>query len=499
MDPDLAQPAILVPDPALVVLVGPAAAGKSAWAADRYGAREIVSSDQLRAVVGSGEHDLDASVDAFSLLDQIVAARSRRRLTTVVDTLGLDAERRVGYLALARQSGLPAVAVLFETDPAVCRARNRARDRPVPAAVLDTQLRRLPEVAARVAAEGWDLVLHAATSGNQQHAVEPGHSPGSRQAASQQLVRPAQLAFVLQVSRFGWADDPAGWLKSVALAAAEAGFAGLALMDHLIQIPQVGRAWEPIPEPWVTLGLLAGLDTELRLGTLVTPVTFRAPGVIAKAAATLDVLSGGRAFCGIGAGWWDREHAGFGLPFPPAATRLDMLETAIETLRALWQAGTKEYSGDHVRLPETTCYPRPVSDIPVIVGGSGDRTLQIAARLGDGCNLPSDPAMLDARLATLLAHCQRAGRDPADVAVTVLDVPVIGRDRDHVAALVETLRGRISAAAFARQHHAGVVADHIGRYRLLAERGVSTVFVSLPDLAGPDDLSRIAPVVRAFA
>jgi alkanesulfonate monooxygenase SsuD/methylene tetrahydromethanopterin reductase-like flavin-dependent oxidoreductase (luciferase family) len=107
--------------------------------------------------------------------------------------------------------------------------------------------------------------------------------------------------------------------------------------------------------------------------------------------------------------------------------------------------------------------------------------------------------MLDARLATLLEHCQRAGRDPADVAVTVLDVPVIGRDRDHVAALVETLRGRISAAAFARQHHAGVVADHIGRYRLLAERGVSTVFVSLPDLAGPDDLSRIAPVVSAFA
>ncbi len=190
-----------------------------------------------------------------------------------------------------------------------------------------------------------------------------------------QQSQPAGLDFVLQISRFGWADDPAGWLRSVALAAAEAGFAGLALMDHLIQIPQVGRAWEPIPEPWVTLGLLAGLDTGLRLGTLVTPVTFRAPGIVAKAAATLDVLSGGRAFCGIGAGWWDREHAGFGLSFPPPVTRLDMLETAIETLRALWRPGTKEYSGDRVQLPETTCYPRPVSAIPVIVGGSGDRTL----------------------------------------------------------------------------------------------------------------------------
>jgi alkanesulfonate monooxygenase SsuD/methylene tetrahydromethanopterin reductase-like flavin-dependent oxidoreductase (luciferase family) len=152
-----------------------------------------------------------------------------------------------------------------------------------------------------------------------------------------------------------------------------------------------------------------------------------------------------------------------------------------------------------VQLPETTCYPRPVSPIPLIVGGSGNRTLSIAARLADGCNLPSDVAVVDAKLAVLRQHCQRAGRDPAEVAVTVLDVPVVGRDREHAAAIVEELRGRTSAAAFARGHHAGVAADHIGRYRLLAERGVSTIFVSLPDLAGPDDLSRLAPVVSAFA
>src|SRR5262249_26168695 len=133
-----------------------------------------------------------------------------------------------------------------------------------------------------------------------------------------------------------------------------------------------------------------GLGTGLRLGTLVTPVTFRAPGVLAKTVATLDVLSGGRAFCGIGAGWWDREHAAFGLPFPPAAERLDRLEDAIGTLRALWRAGTKTYQGERVSLPETTCYPRPAGEVPVLVGGSGERrTLRIAARLADGCNLPS--------------------------------------------------------------------------------------------------------------
>jgi len=483
-----------LPDPALVVLVGASGSGKSAWAQARYRPQEVVSSDRLRGVVGSGEHDLDASADAFALLDKIVAARLKRGLNTVVDTLGLDPARRRAQLEAARQAGLPAVAVLFDTDPALCRRRNAQRDRSVPAPVLDGQLRRMPAVPAELGAEGWDLVTRPSEA-----AIEPAHSPGSRRAAAEQDLRPARLGFVLQISRFPWQDDPPGWLAAVAGAASDAGLDGIALMDHLIQIPQVGRAWEPIPEPWVTLGLLAGLAPGMRLGTLVTPVTFRAPGILAKAVATLDVLTGGRAFCGIGAGWWDREHAGFGLPFPAAAARLDQLEVAIETLRALWQPGTKAYQGTRVSLPETTCYPRPVSQVPVIVGGGGERrTLAIAARLGDGCNLPSAVDGLDHKLAVLRAHCREAGRDPAQVQVTVLDIPVIGEDREHAAALVETLRGRTPAAAFARRHHAGTAADHIGRYRLLAERGVATVFVSLPDLAGPQDVLRLAPVTAAF-
>jgi alkanesulfonate monooxygenase SsuD/methylene tetrahydromethanopterin reductase-like flavin-dependent oxidoreductase (luciferase family)/predicted kinase len=490
--------AVPVPDPALVVLVGPSGSGKSAWAAERYRPDEVVSSDRLRALVGSGEHDLDASDDAFALLDQIVAARLRRGLTAVVDTLGLEAARRRGYLELARSSGMPAVAVLVDTDPAECRRRNRARDRAVPAAVLEGQLRRMRTAAAEVRGEGWDLVTTAGPA-----RPEASHTPGARAAASEQRQRPARMGLVLQLSRFPWDEDPAGpahWLAAVARAAAEAGLQGIALMDHLIQIPQVGRAWEPIPEPWVTLGMLAGLQPGLRLGTLVTPVTFRAPGILAKTAATLDALSGGRAFCGIGAGWWEREHAAFGLPFPSARARLDELETAIETLRALWQPGTRPHRGERVRLPETTCYPRPASPIPVIVGGSGEkRTLAIAARLGDGCNLPSDLAALDRKLAVFREHCAAAGRDPAQAEVTVLDVPVIGRDREDAAAIVERLRGRVTAAAYARNHHAGTADDHIGRYRLLADRGVSTVFVSLPGLARPEDVLRLAPVAAAFA
>ena len=464
-----------LPDPALVVLVGASGSGKSTWAEARYRAAEVVSSDALRGVVGSGRHDLDASTEAFALLDQIVAGRVRRGLTTVVDTLGLDEERRRGYLDLGRRHGLPTVVVAFDVPPEVCRRRNATRDRPVPAPVLTQQVKTAKAVVDALEDEGWD------------HDVVPAAAPASVEAAT-------GFGVVLQVSRFPWGEDPAGWLREVALAADAHGFAGLALMDHLIQIPQVGTAWEPIPEPWVTLGLLAGLDTRLRLGTLVTPATFRPPGITAKAAATLDVLSGGRAFVGVGAGWWEREHRGFGLQFPAARERLDALETGIETMRALWAAGTKAYDGERVSLPETTSYPRPVHDIPVVVGGGGERrTLRIAARLGDACNvrLTADDADLDRKIEVLHRHCADVGRDPAEVEVTVLDVPVVGRDRDDAWERVERLRGRTAASPYARAHHAGTAADHRERWARLAERGVGTVFAALPDLTGPEDVERL--------
>jgi alkanesulfonate monooxygenase SsuD/methylene tetrahydromethanopterin reductase-like flavin-dependent oxidoreductase (luciferase family)/predicted kinase len=490
----------VIPDPAVVVLIGASGSGKSTWAT-RYRREETVSSDALRAVVGSGENDIDASTDAFAVLDTIIAARLRRGLTTVVDTLGLEPGRRRGYLDAARSAGMPAVAVVFDTDAAVCRRRNRERDRPVPATALDAQLARVRSTGDELADEGWDLVVSGLDDAS---VVEPGHSPGARAAATRQIEQPRQLGFVLQVSQFPWDDDPAGWLGAVAQAAADAGFEGVALMDHLIQIPQVGRAWDPIPEPWVSLGALAGIAHTsgfgLRLGTLVTPVTFRAPGIVAKAAATLDVLSGGRAFVGVGAGWWEREHLAYGLAMPPVRERMDALARGIETMRALWSSGTKPYEGRRVSLPETTSYPRPVGPIPIIVGGGGEqRTLRIAAELGDACNVRADMTTLDHKIATLRRHCERAGRDPDEVAVTVLDLPVVGPDRDAVARTIERLRGRLSANAYASRHHAGTPADQIGRYRLLADKGVQTVFVSFPDLTGPADVHRFASVVEAFA
>jgi len=399
----------------------------------------------------------------------------------------------MGYLAQARSAQLPAVLVILDTDPSTCRARNAARDRRVPAAVLDQQLRQVANVIEQAPSEGWDAILHVRQS---VPAPTPVPVPPARPPEAGQP--PARLRVMLQISRFPADVDLTRWLTDLAATADQIGFDGIALMDHLIQIPQVGRAWDPIPQPWVTLGLLAGLQTTLRLGSLVSPVTFHAPGVLAKTVATLDVLRGGRVFCGVGAGWWEREHHGFGLPLPPARERLDRLETTIQTMRALWAPGTKAYSGRRVSLPETTCYPRPVGRIPILVGGSGEhRTLKIAAELADGCNVPAETATVRQKIQVLHRHCAAAGRDPREVEVTVLDVPVVGRDRDDTANRVERLRGRSAAAPFAARTHAGPVEAHVRRYAELADLGVGTVFVALPDLTGSDDLHRCAALVAA--
>ncbi len=237
------MPAVTIPDPALVVLIGPSGSGKSTWAADRYRQDEIVCSDRLRAVVGSGEQDLDASADAFALLGQIVAARLRRGLTTVVDTLGLDQARRQAQLELARQAGLPGVAVLFGTPAAECKRRNRARARPVPAAVLDGQLRRMTAVAGEVAAEGWTVLTAVHRRGG--GAVARGRQRGRRRGPAR---RPGQ-------ARPGSADLP------VRLGLRSGRLAGIGRRRRRAGRPGRRRAdGPPDPDPpgWPGLGSYSG-------------------------------------------------------------------------------------------------------------------------------------------------------------------------------------------------------------------------------------------------
>ena len=468
-----------LPDPCLVVLVGATGAGKSAWAQAWFHPDQIVSSDRLRAVVGAGERDQRAGRDAFELLDLIVAKRLRRGLTTVVDSTGLEAKRRSAWRALAERAGVPAHAVVLETPEKVVRERNRARGAPVPAKVVAAQLREAAEVRERLAGEGFAGV-HAAGPVE----LVPPAFVGAPQAAARQQADPLPLAFGLQVSRFGWGAATAQTLAEVARAAEEAGFTSLWLMDHFLQIPQVGREWEDMLESYTTLGYLAGVTERIRLGTLVTGVTYRNLAHLAKVVATLDVVSGGRALCGLGAAWFEREHRLYGWAFPALAERYALLEDALELLPLMWGPGAPRFEGRTTVVAEATCYPRPLQErIPILVGGSGERrTLRLVARHADACNLFGDAAAVRHKLEVLRSHCEAEGRDPAAIAVT------------HLAP------ARVVAGREPREGQgAGTVDEHVGRYRELAEAGVQTAIVGLADARGPESVTRFADVVAAFA
>jgi F420-dependent oxidoreductase-like protein len=254
-------------------------------------------------------------------------------------------------------------------------------------------------------------------------------------------------------------------------------------MDHFVQIPQVGREWEDMPESYATLAFLAGVTERIRLGTLVTGAGYRNLAHLAKVIATLDVLSGGRALCGLGAGWYEREHRLYGWRFPPLAERFARLEDALELLPLMWGPGAPPFDGRTITVPEAICYPRPLQErIPILVGGSGERrTLRLVARHADACNLFGDPATVRRKLAVLRGHCEAEGRDPAAIAVT------------HLAA------ARVIAPGEPREGAGAATADeHVGRLRELAEAGVQTAIVGLGDADGPASVERFADVIAAF-
>src|SRR3954467_12797197 len=295
------------------------------------------------------------------------------------------------------------------------------------------------------------------------------------------------LAFGLQLPRFDFPGHPGATrdaLASAARAAEEAGFTSLWVMDHVVQIPQVGREWEDMLESWTTLGYLAGVTERIRLGTLVTGITYRNLAHLAKIVATLDVLSGGRAMCGIGAAWFEREHKLYGWEFPPLADRFARLEDALELLPLMWGPGAPRFEGRTTVVEETTCYPRPLQErIPILVGGSGERPpLRLVARHADACNLFGAPDTVRHKVTVLHEHCAAEGRDPAAVGVT------------HFAP------ARVVATGEAREGQgAASVEEHVGRYRELAEAGVQTAIAGLSDAGGAASVERFAEVIAAFA
>jgi F420-dependent oxidoreductase-like protein len=477
---------VRLPDPCLVVLVGVAGSGKSTWARRWFPPGAIVSSDDLRAVVGRHRHDLRASKDAMEVLELIVTKRLRRGLLTVIDSTALDPAVRGGYRRLAARAGAPCHAVVVDTPERETRARNRGRPEAVPSALVTSQLAVLAATVDAIDGEGFDAV-HRASDGDV--AVVPRSLYATPAAARRQQEDPMTMRFGLQIGGWTWpggAAELAPRLVAIARAAEEAGFSSLSVMDHFVQIPGVGREWEDIPESTATLGFLAASTATLRLGALVNGVTYRNVAHLAKIVATLDVLSGGRAFCGIGAAWYRREHELYGWDFPPVARRYELLEDALQLLPQMWGKGTPRFEGRTVTVPAATCYPRPLQEhVPILVGGSGERrTLRLVARYADACNLFGSPEEVARKVAVLREHCRAEDRDPSTVTVTNLSEAAI-----------------LGASPSAGERYGdvvGTVDEQVGRYRQYAEAGVEEAIVAVHVDGTPTQVEAFAPVIAAF-
>ncbi|MCE0764751.1 LLM class F420-dependent oxidoreductase [Pseudonocardia kujensis] len=276
----------------------------------------------------------------------------------------------------------------------------------------------------------------------------------------------------LQVSDFTVPGGPpalAADLRRVAVAAEDAGFARLAVADHLWQIPANGSAESEMLEAYTTLGYLAACTSRVELLTWVSAVMFRQPALLAKCVTTLDVLSGGRAWLGVGAGWYAEEARGLGLPFPPTAERFDRLEETLQICLQMWSDEDKPYSGRHYTLERTLNVPQPLRRPPILVAGGGERrTLRLVAQYADACNLFASPE-LGRKLDVLREHCAAVGRDYDEIEKTVVLPMDPGPGGEHVDALLTELE-RLAGLGFAHAHTRVAGATGIAPLELFGER-----------------------------
>ena len=230
----------------------------------------------------------------------------------------------------------------------------------------------------------------------------------------------------LHVTQFDWAGPPAKMgpaIANLARTAESAGIRALSFMDHYFQMDAVAPAENPMLEGYTALGFVAGVTQSLRLRLLVSGVTYRHPGLLAKIVTTLDVLSGGRAELGLGAAWYEREHVGLGVPFPPIKERFERLEETLQICLQMWSGDNGSFNGKHYQLRETLCSPAPVSSPRprIMIGGGGEKkTLRLVAQYADACNFFGTPEVVARKVDVLRRHCDAMRRDIREIEVTAL-------------------------------------------------------------------------------
>jgi F420-dependent oxidoreductase-like protein len=261
----------------------------------------------------------------------------------------------------------------------------------------------------------------------------------------------------LHVADFTYPNGPAGLaddLTRVVVAAEDAGFAKVSVMDHVWQIGFVGPPEHDMLEAYTALGFIAARTSKVQLLAWVTAVSYRDPGMLAKLVSTLDVLSKGRAWLGIGAAWNAEEAAGLGLFFPPTAERFERLEETLQICKQMWSGSEEPFVGKHYHLGRTLNAPQPLRTPPILIGGSGERkTLRMVAQYADACNLFPGPEV-ERKLDVLRGHCEALGRDYDEIEKTVMFQFDPGEKGEKVDGMLEQLQG---LAALGIQHvHGGL-------------------------------------------
>jgi len=273
----------------------------------------------------------------------------------------------------------------------------------------------------------------------------------------------------LQIPYFTWPGGPPELgpkLAQIARTAEDAGYDSIWVMDHYFQIPPVGAADLDMLEAYTALGFIAAHTSRASLGTMVTGVTYRHPGILIKQVTTLDVLSGGRAWLGIGAAWFEREHLGLGVRFPALKERFQRLEEALQIAHQMWNSDNNgPFQGTHHQLAETLNVPQSLSKPHprILIGGSGEKkTLRLVAKYADACNIFGQAGVdfVKQRFDTLRAHCEREGRNYDDIEKTILYVINPGRDGANAGQVVEDL-GRFAEIGVQTVIGALVGAEHI--------------------------------------
>jgi len=260
----------------------------------------------------------------------------------------------------------------------------------------------------------------------------------------------------LHIADFTFPDGPAGLrddLTRIVTAAEEAGFDRVSVMDHLWQIGFLGPPEHEMLEAYTTLGYLAARTSKVELVSWVTAVVYREPGMLAKLVSTLDVLSGGRAWLGVGAAWNDEEARGLGLPFPPTAERFERLEETLQICLQMWSDDDGPFNGRHYQLERTLNSPQPLTKPhpPIMIGGAGEKkTLRLVAKYAQACNLFPTPE-LEHKLEVLRGHCERAGRNYDDIEKTVMLALDPGENGEHIDSILEQLH-RLSGLGIAHAH-----------------------------------------------